>query len=85
MEVAILSEPTTQGEMAYRAIAGDSLPAAEQAELDAWVDAEVRASGQRAAAVLDDLREWIIGSSIPAIRSGKTISASTKAPPSWWG
>ena len=32
--------------------AGDSLPPAEQAELDALVDAEVRASGQRAAASL---------------------------------
>ena len=35
--------------------AGDSLPPAEQVELDALVDAEVRASGQRAAAVLADL------------------------------
>lgn len=37
--------------------AGDSLPPAEQAELDALVDSEVRASGQRAAALLADLRE----------------------------
>ena len=37
--------------------AGSSLPASEQAELDALVDAEVRASGQRAAAVLADLGE----------------------------
>jgi hypothetical protein len=118
MRISILSEPTTQGEVTYRAIAGgrqatartagaaldaitaqfpaddtgtlvivqshcpdefftaqqqqrlnglmarwraardagDSLPAPEQAELDALVDTEVRASGQRAAAVLADLR-----------------------------
>jgi hypothetical protein len=37
--------------------AGASLPQAEQAELDALVDAEVRASGERAAAILADLRE----------------------------
>ena len=118
MKVAILSEPTAQGDVTYRAIsggrqavastagaaldaitaqfpaddfgmlvivqnhhpdpfftaaqqrrlselmelwravrdAGDSLPLTEQAELDALVDAEVRASGQRTAAILDDLR-----------------------------
>ena len=37
--------------------AGDSLPPAEQTELDALVEAEVRASGQRAAAVLADLSQ----------------------------
>jgi hypothetical protein len=37
--------------------AGDSLPTAEQAELDSLVDAEVRASGQRAAGLLADLRK----------------------------
>ena len=36
---------------------GDSLPPTEQAELDALVDAEARASGQRAAALLADLQE----------------------------
>jgi hypothetical protein len=35
--------------------AGKSLPAADQAELDGLVDAEVRASGERAAALLADL------------------------------
>ncbi len=35
--------------------AGGSLPPAEQAELDALVNAEVRASGERAAALLADL------------------------------
>ena len=35
--------------------AGSSLPPAEQAELDALVEAEVRASGERAAILLDDL------------------------------
>ena len=37
--------------------AGNSLPPAEQTELDALVEAEVRASGQRAAAVLADLSQ----------------------------
>lgn len=36
--------------------AGESLPPAELAELDALVDAEARASGDRAAALLADLR-----------------------------
>ena len=36
---------------------GRFLPSPEQAELDALVDAEVRASGQRAAAALADLGE----------------------------
>ena len=36
--------------------ASKSLPPAEQAELDALVDAEVQASGDRAAALLADLR-----------------------------
>ena len=35
--------------------AGTSLPPSEQAELDALVDVEVRASGERAAAILADL------------------------------
>jgi len=34
---------------------GNPLPPAEQAELDSMVDTEVRASGQRAAALLADL------------------------------
>jgi hypothetical protein len=34
---------------------GESLPASEQAELNVLVDAEVQASGERAAAVLADL------------------------------
>ncbi|MBE7502101.1 MAG: hypothetical protein HS113_17755 [Verrucomicrobiales bacterium] len=37
--------------------AGGSLPSAELAELDALVEGEVQASGQRAAALLADLRE----------------------------
>jgi len=119
MKVAILPEPTLQGEVEYRAIAAghqaiaktagaaldaltaqlpaddsgtlvivqnhrpdpfftakqqrrlselmerwrtardsdQSLSPAEQVELDALVDAELRASGQRAAAILADLRE----------------------------
>lgn len=36
---------------------GQSLPPAEQAELDALVDAELQASGQRAAALLADFRK----------------------------
>ena len=35
----------------------ESLPTAEQAELNALVDAEVQASGQRAAAALAELEE----------------------------
>jgi hypothetical protein len=35
--------------------AGNSIPSAEQAELDALVDAEARASGKRAAALMADL------------------------------
>ena len=49
-----LSELTARWQAARDA--GDSLPPAEQAELDALVDAEVRASGDRAAALLADLR-----------------------------
>lgn len=37
--------------------AGSSLPPSEQAELDALAEAEVRASGERTAALLADLRE----------------------------
>jgi len=43
----------------WRAVrdAGNSLSASEQAELNALVDAEVRASGERAAAALADLEK----------------------------
>jgi hypothetical protein len=34
---------------------GSALPAAEQAELDALIDAEVKAAGQRAAALINEL------------------------------
>ena len=39
--------------------AGDSLPPAEKAELDALVDTEVRSSGHGATANLTDLKEGI--------------------------
>jgi hypothetical protein len=50
-----LAEPMARWRAARDA--GTSLPPSEQAELDALVDAEVRASGDRAAAVLAELGE----------------------------
>ena len=59
-KVAILPEPSAEGLMQLWRTARDTGKAfspSEQAELNALVDAEVQASGERAAAVLADLEK----------------------------